>query len=266
MTHIGKRLAALLVLCALVLCGCGRQEQDEPLPKLVIGSDNYEPYFYLDEDGSFAGIDVEIATEACRRMGYEPEFQKIAWQFKDILLEQGTVDCLWGCFSMSGREYDYQWAGPYAISRQVIAVDAGSDIYTMGDLAGKTIAVQSTGKPEDLFLHHRIADIPEFGAIISLEDRGVQYAALDCGYVDAVATHEMAILQYMEYGAEFRILDKPLLVTGIGVAFSNNDNRGLAQRLTETFAQMRQDGTLQEILGRYLEHPETYLEVESLGQ
>jgi hypothetical protein len=29
---------------------------------------------------------------------------------------------------------------------------------------------------------------------------------------------------------------------------------------------MRQDGTLQEILGRYLEHPETYLEVESLGQ
>ena len=69
MTHIGKRLAALLVLCALVLCGCGRQEQDEPLPKLVIGSDNYEPYFYLDEDGSFAGIDVEIATEACRRMG-----------------------------------------------------------------------------------------------------------------------------------------------------------------------------------------------------
>ena len=127
--------------------------------------------------------------------------------------------------------------------------------------------MQSTGKPEDLFLHHRIADIPEFGAIISLEDRGVQYAALDCGYVDAVATHEMAILQYMEdYGAEFRILDKPLLVTGIGVAFSNNDNRGLAQRLTETFAQMRQDGTLQEILGRYLEHPETYLEVESLGQ
>ena len=92
-------------------------------------------------------------------------------------------------------------------------------------------------------------------------------SALDCGYVDAVATHEMAILQYMEdYGAEFRILDKPLLVTGIGVAFSNNDNRGLAQRLTETFAQMRQDGTLQEILGRYLEHPATYLEVESLGQ
>ena len=143
MTHIGKRLAALLVLCALVLCGCGRQEQDEPLPKLVIGSDNYEPYFYLDEGGSFAGIDVEIATEACRRMGYEPEFQKIAWQFKDILLEQGTVDCLWGCFSMTGREDRYQWAGPYMYSRQVMVVRSDSGIYRLSDLNGKRIAVQN---------------------------------------------------------------------------------------------------------------------------
>ena len=136
----------------------------------------------------------------------------------------------------------------------------------MSDLAGKTIAVQSTGKPEAIFLSGD-ENVPAFRNIISLAESSVQYAMLDCGYVDAVATHEMAILQYMEdYGAEFRILDKPLLGTGIGGAFSNNDNRGLAQRLTETFALMRQDGTLQEILGRYLEHPETYLEVESLGQ
>ena len=269
-TRYMKRITALFLTCLLSvgpLCGCGAQQPEPALPEIIIGSDTYPPYVYLDDNGDPTGIDVEIATEAFRRMGYQAVFTTIDWEQKKTLVDSGEIDCIWGCFSMSGREHDYQWAGPYAISRQVIAVDAGSDIYTMGDMAGKTIAVQSTGKPEDLFLHHRIADIPEFGAIISLEDRGVQYAALDCGYVDAVATHEMAILQYMEdYGAEFRILDKPLLVTGIGVAFSNNDNRGLAQRLTETFAQMRQDGTLQEILGRYLEHPETYLEVESLGQ
>ena len=238
-----KRITALILTCLLsvgLLCGCGAQQPEPALPEIIIGSDTYPPYVYLDDNGDPTGIDVEIATEAFRRMGYQAVFTTIDWEQKKTLVDSGEIDCIWGCFSMSGREYDYQWAGPYAISRQVIAVDAGS---------------------------HRIADIPEFGAIISLEDRGVQYAALDCGYVDAVAAHEMAILQYMEdYGAEFRILDKPLLVTGIGVAFSNNDNRGLAQRLTETFAQMRQDGTLQEILGRYLEHPETYLEVESLGQ
>ncbi len=58
---------------------------------------------------------------------------------------------------------------------------------------------------------------------------------LDCGYVDAVAAHEEAIRQYMkDYGANFRILDEPLLTTGIGVAFSRT-TRGLAAQLTEVF-------------------------------
>lgn len=169
-----KRIAALFLTCLLsvgLLCGCGAQQPEPALPEIIIGSDTYPPYVYLDDNGDPTGIDVEIATEAFRRMGYQAVFTTIDWEQKKTLVDSGEIDCIWGCFSMSGREHDYQWAGPYAISRQVIAVDAGSDIYTMGDLAGKTIAVQSTGKPEDLFLHHRIADIPEFGAIISLEDR-----------------------------------------------------------------------------------------------
>ena len=38
------------------------------------GSDDYEPYSYLDETGEFTGIDVDLAREACRRLGYRPEF------------------------------------------------------------------------------------------------------------------------------------------------------------------------------------------------
>ena len=110
----------------------------------------------------------------------------------------------------------------------------------MDDLNGKTIAVQSTGKPEEIFLQSGQADIPQFEDIIILEDRSVQYAALDCGYVDAIAANETDILQYMtDYGADFRILDEPLLITGIGAAFSVDDDRGLAQELMDTFAQMR---------------------------
>ena len=54
-------------------------QPERELPELIIGSDDYEPYNYQDEDGKPAGIDVEIAVEACRRMGYAPVFKKIPW-------------------------------------------------------------------------------------------------------------------------------------------------------------------------------------------
>ena len=62
---------------------------------------------YKDTDGEFMGIDVEIATEALHRMGYEPEFKLIVWENKNKLLEDGELDCIWGCFSMNGREDKY---------------------------------------------------------------------------------------------------------------------------------------------------------------
>ena len=102
------------------------------------------------------------------------------------------------------------------LSRQVIAVNGNSGIYTWDDLAGKTVAVQSTGKPEELFLSGKYSGFPNFAEVISVEERGVQYAALDCGYVDAIASHEMAIRQYIEdYETNFRVLEKPVLVTAI---------------------------------------------------
>ncbi len=269
MKHI-KVLISTILLTIGILCGCTSTPEEQPvgnLPKIRIGSDKYPPYVYLDNNGDSTGIDVELAKEAFRRMGYQAEFINIDWEQKKTLLESGEIDCIWGCFSMDGRERDYRWAGPYMVSRQMIAVNKASDIYTFEDLNGKIIAVQSTGKPEEIFLTSKDPEIPEFKEIISLKDKSVQYAALDCGYVDAISAHETAILQYMkDYGADFRILEKPLLITGIGVAFSNDDDRGLEQKLNNTFEEMRKDGTMKMIIGKYLEHPESCLEVEALEQ
>lgn len=208
---------------------------------------------------------MEIATEAFRRMGYAARFEPIDWEQKTNLVESGTIDCIWGCFSMDGREEIYRWAGPYMVSRQVVAVDADSSIRTLGDLAGKTVAVQSTGKPEEIFLSGSDPCIPQAVDVFSIEDRSVQYAMLACGYVDAIAAHETAILQYMKDNfVEFRILEEPLLVTGLGIAFAKNDSRGLDSQLNAVLAQMRTDGTLEQILGRYLEHASQYLEVDTI--
>ena len=257
-------LAASTALGGLTACG-GMDAKNSDLPQILIGSDTYPPYIYLNNDGTPAGIDVEIATEAFRRMGYAARFEVIDWEQKTALVESGAIDCIWGCFSMQGRETLYRWAGPYMVSRQVVAVNADSSIQSLSDLAGKTVMVQSTTKPEGIFLSGSDPRIPQTVEVFSIEDRSVQYAMLACGYVDAIAAHETAILQYMkDNNAVFRILEEPLLVTGLGVAFAKNDSRGLDHQLNDAFAQMREDGTLERIVGKYLEHASQYLEVDTI--
>ena len=171
-----------------------------------------------------------------------------------------------GCFSMEGRLDDYRWAGPYIASRQVVAVNENSDIYKLSDLEGKNLAVQSTTKPEGIFLNRTDERIPKLGNLISLGHRELIYTFLGKGYVDAVAAHEESIVQYMkDYDASFRILGEPLMITGIGVAFAKNDDRGICEQLEQTLEEMRQDGTSLKIIGKYLDDPEKYLEVDDLG-
>ena len=126
-------LAASAAVGSLTSCG-GTNAKDSGLPQLIVGSDTYPPYIYLNNDGVPAGIDVEIATEAFRRMGYAARFEPIDWEQKTDLVESGAIDCIWGCFSMDGREQLYRWVGPYMVSRQVVAVNADSSIETLADV------------------------------------------------------------------------------------------------------------------------------------
>ena len=63
------------------------------------------------------------------------------------MLEKGEIDCVAGCFTMTGRENQYNWAGPYMKSRQVVAVNPSSDITSLADLEGKVVAVHGNYAP-----------------------------------------------------------------------------------------------------------------------
>lgn len=271
--HLKKLMIGVMVffLLSCFLCACGKtKDQPEKITKetnkkLVIGIDNYPPFSYTDENGNPAGIDIELAKEACSRIGYQPEFLNIDWENKKSLVDKGKIDCIWSCFSIDGRKDDYNWAGPYMISRHVIAVGKNSKIYKLSDLKDKVIAVQSTTKPEELFLKRTNKKIPKVKEVCSMENRELIYTALGKGYVDAIAAHEISIRQYMaDYDIEYRILDDELLETGIGVAFSKNDKRGIDKKLSRTLKKMLKDGSTKKILQKYVTHADNYLEVNNL--
>ena len=71
----GKRVIAGILLAgilAVTLAGCKNTDntkEETEKPVITLGSDNYPPYNYLNEDGVPTGIDVELATEAFKKNG-----------------------------------------------------------------------------------------------------------------------------------------------------------------------------------------------------
>lgn len=242
------------------------QVKDDDLKTLNVGSDLYPPFVYTDEYGDIVGLDVEILTEALARIGYKPKYQLIDWEKKKELLASGELDCVMGGFSMTGRENEYRWAGPYLASRQVVAVDPQSDIYALADLEDKIVAVQSTTKPEDILLNRINENVPQIKELYSFSDGSYLNPALVEGLVDAIAAHESSFLTYeKDYGVTYRILDEPLLEVGLGTAFDINDTHGIDVKLTHAYQEMLADGTMERLVSKYFDDPSPFLNMEGLS-
>ena len=260
-----------LACAALLIGGCGRanaakRAKEDDRPVIVVGSDNYPPFNYEDASGLPTGIDVDLATEAFGRLGYRATFSVIDWEDKKELVERGAIDCIWGSFSIDGREAQYRWTEPYMLSRQVVAVRRDSDIYALSDLAGKRVAVQSTTKPEELFLSHADPRLPALREVFSLQNRELIYPFLSKGYADAIAAHESSLLTYeKDHGVTYRILDEPLLEVGLGTAFDINDTRGIDVKLTHAYQEMLADGTMKRLVSKYFDDPSPFLNIEGLS-
>lgn len=248
----------VIVTCLYILCSCNKNSTSEEITDnkkiIYIGSDIYSPFFIEDGDGYYTGIDVLLASEAFSRMGYKAVFKKIEWKHKNDYLKNKEVDCLWGSFTMTGRENDYLWAGPYMNSRQIVAVPTNSDIYSLSDLYNKRIGVQITTKPDEIFSTNSDSRIPAIRKLYCFSRMEYVFAALRKDYVDAIAGHETAFLDFMYNSSthkDYRILNEILLDGKTGVAFSKDYDKTLVESLTNTLIQMKQDGFIASILSKY---------------
>lgn len=227
-------------------------QNTEELSVLRIGSAVFAPYFYVDEDGGYAGVDVDLAKEACERMGYTPTFTELVWGEHDTVLNAGMIDCVWCSFSMNGREEMYQWAGPYLYSPEVVVVSENSNIKSLEDLDGKTVAVEVDSKPEEYFLktdegvNLNVRNVQTYS---NLEDA---FTSFGKGYADAVAGHKMALNYFTSERPElYRYLEPSIINAKLGVAFRKEDDSGVVTLLSETLDEMNEDGTISDIISKY---------------
>lgn len=238
----------------MLLCSCKTvaNGSKEELPELKIGSDLYVSSGYIDESGNPKSIDIELATEACKRLNMKPVFIDVPWFEKDEWLKEGKIDCIWGIFSMNGRESKYLWAGPYMHSRQVTVVRGESGIYKLSDLNGKIISAQANTKPEEILLKRGNTRLPQPQEILSFETLNLAFSAIQTGYSDAVVGHKIALKRYMDIShGNYRILDENLISTSLGVAFYKDGNKELAENMDEIIKNMITDGTVGDIVDKY---------------
>ena len=183
---------------ATVTTPAGSEEiaDDTGRKTLTLGFDaEYPPYGYKDDKGNYVGYDIDLATEVCSRLGWELKLQPIDWDSKDMELNSGNIDVIWNGMTMTGRENDYTWIGPYVDNSIVFVVMSDSGIASKADLSGKRVITQTgssaltalTNDPGDGSNKTNLDLAATFAALDQTPDYNTAFMNLESGVDDAIA-------------------------------------------------------------------------------
>ena len=182
-----KKFAALLIALILTLSVAAFAEETTVF-KMGIDPE-FPPYSYLDDNGNYAGYDVEMAQAVCDLLGWDLEIVELDWDSKYIMLNAGDMDCIWSGLTIDFINPDeFSVSFPYQDSTQIVLTKADSDIETLADLAGKVIGVQ-LGTSADILISEDgdCADLgATFGEIVRPSSYPLAKTELDANGVDAL--------------------------------------------------------------------------------
>lgn len=227
-------------------------EVDEDLPVLKIGVTDNDPYVYVDATGDYAGIDIDIAREVCKRAGLKPQFIEISWNDRDRLLKNGDIDCLWCDYSPCYREDKYYWTEPYLTVTVSVAAKKASGIKSLAHLDGsRTIAVIAGSVSERRLLAGDLGISPDV-QIKSYGSAELCKAALAKGYVDCWMADVRSLDRLVaQYPGLYRVFADNVMTVDLGVAFENSYEGPYVKSLNTVLFDMDRDGTIDRIVSNY---------------
>ena len=239
------------------VCLSADDKSDSAKKTFTVGFDaEFPPYGYKDDNGEYVGFDLDLASEVCKRNGWELIKQPIDWNSKDMELNSGSIDCIWNGFTMDGRENEYTWSTPYIDNSQVVVVKSDSDINELSDLKDKIVVVQAdssalaafTGEDateENKKLAESFKELQQVGdynsAFLNLESDMVQAICMDIG---------VANYQIKSRGNAFRMLDSHVSSEKYAIGFKKG-NTELRDAVQSTLLEMKSDGEFDKIAKKW---------------
>lgn len=259
---------ALTVSVGMTACSQGNQSAssaagtDESWTKvekagtLVVGLDDaFPPMGYKDTStGELIGFDIDLAREACKRLGVELKLQPIDWSNKQAELDNGNVDCLWNGFSKTPeRAESFSLSTPYMSNNQIILVKTDSTYQSLKDLSGKVVGVQSDSSAETALNAVENKDFKDsLSNVVQIDDYTKAILEIQNGTIDAISIDEVVARFYLKNQPDaFRILEEggtPIsLASEDYVVGMRKNDLALTEKINDTLKEMAKDGTMKTI-------------------
>lgn len=214
---------------------------------LTMATNAYFPPYEYYEGEEIVGIDAEIAKAVADKLGLELKIEDMEFDSIITAVQTGKADIgLAGMTVTDERKQSVNFSDTYATGIQVVIVTEDSDITSVDDLEGKKIGVQlsTTG---DIYASDDYGE--EF---VEQYNKGADAVmALTQGKVDAVIIDNEPAKSFVAANEGLKILDTEY-VTEDYAACINKENTELLDAVNGALAELKEDGTLQGILDKYI--------------
>ena len=218
----------------------------------------YPPQSSLNpETGEYEGFDIDVATAISDGLGVEIEWATPKWEAITAGNWQGRWDMSVGSMTvLKERAEVLDFTPAYYFTPASVAVPEGSDITSVDQLTGKTIAL-CAGCTYDFFLQGTL-DIPGYTfespivdpVIKGFDTDSTAIQALESGQADAVMSATPTLQAAIDKGRSMQLLGEPLYYEPLSVAFDKSselDQTSLVEAVSGIIEEMHADGTLAEL-------------------
>lgn len=206
----------------------------------------FPPYEYY-EGNDVVGIDAEIAKAIADKLGLKLEIQDMEFNSIITAVQSGKADLgLAGMTVTDERKQSVDFSDSYATGIQSVIVKDGSSIKSIDDLKGKKIGVQlaTTGDiyAKDDFGEENVEEYNKGADAVM---------ALTSGKIDAVIIDNQPAKSFVETTDGLQILDTDYVQEDYAAAIAKG-NTDLLNAVNGALKELKEDGTIQKILDKYI--------------
>ena len=218
-------VAFAALCCVLLLAAAGVRAEDtidaiKARHKLIAGVKNDTPPFgYIDEKNEVVGFDVDIVREVAKALGVDLELVKVTSPTRIPLLVSGNIDLSAASMTHTReREGAVDFSITYYTGAQSLMVPAESPIKGLGDLSGKTVAVQ-----QGTTLEKTLATLAPNAKIQSFRDYTTAWLALRQARADAFTGSYDVLRGFAREAPGFQIVGGKFSLEPFGIGVRHGD-------------------------------------------